>query len=162
MIGEFKGAYRFLSNPFKTLVEYEGMTFPSTENAYQAAKRIDKNDRVYFQNEALDLKTIKGAGRNGPCRPDWDDVKAGIMEDLLRQKFRKPGLKLMLLQTGDHELQEGNWWHDVYWGICDGNGRHPRCPGHEPYGENMLGKLLMKIRAELRAENQSHSTATAV
>jgi predicted NAD-dependent protein-ADP-ribosyltransferase YbiA (DUF1768 family) len=43
----------------------------------------------------------------------------------------------MLKATGDEELVEGNWWNDTFWGVCNG------------VGENNLGKLLMKIRAEL-------------
>lgn len=35
------------------------------------------------------------------------------------------------------ELIEGNYWHDTYWGVCEG------------VGENHLGKLLMEIRNEL-------------
>lgn len=40
--------------------------------------------------------------------------------------------------TGDSLLVEGNWWHDTFWGVCNG------------FGENNLGKLLMKIREELK------------
>ncbi len=38
-------------------------------------------------------------------------------------------------------LIEGNTWRDTFWGIYEGK------------GENNLGKLLMKIREELRNEN---------
>jgi hypothetical protein len=44
----------------------------------------------------------------------------------------------LLLATGDMELIEDNDWDDTYWGVCNGA------------GENNLGKLLMKIRAEAR------------
>jgi predicted NAD-dependent protein-ADP-ribosyltransferase YbiA (DUF1768 family) len=49
-------------------------------------------------------------------------------------------MREMLLLTGDCELVEGNTWGDKFWGVCDGE------------GENHLGKLLMKIRAELAKE----------
>ena len=47
-------------------------------------------------------------------------------------------LKKKLLETGDAELIEGNYWHGCYWGVC------------EEQGENRLGKILMRIREELR------------
>jgi predicted NAD-dependent protein-ADP-ribosyltransferase YbiA (DUF1768 family) len=59
------------------------------------------------------------------------------METLLRQKFAHPELRAKLKETNDAELVEGNWWGDRFWGVCRGE------------GENHLGKLLMKIRAEL-------------
>jgi len=58
---------------------------------------------------------------------------------MLRLKFTKhESLKEKLLATGDEELVEGNDWNDRVWGKVDG------------VGENHLGRLLMKIRAELR------------
>lgn len=47
-------------------------------------------------------------------------------------------LKEALLATGDSELIEGNTWRDYFWGVCNGK------------GQNKLGKILMRIRAELR------------
>jgi ribA/ribD-fused uncharacterized protein len=73
-------------------------------------------------------------------RPDWEQVKFQVMEDCVRYKFaHHPELKAQLLATGDAELIEGNDWGDKIWGVFHGE------------GENRLGKILMKIRAELRA-----------
>ena len=60
------------------------------------------------------------------------------MRDLLVQKFGSGQLREKLLATGDAELVEENTWGDTFWGVC--NGRR----------ENMLGTLLMDIRALLR------------
>ncbi|MCY8564311.1 NADAR family protein [Bacillus sonorensis] len=43
-----------------------------------------------------------------------------------------------LLQTGESILIEGNTWGDKIWGVCNG------------VGENKLGKILMKVRNELK------------
>jgi N-glycosidase YbiA len=58
----------------------------------------------------------------------------------VRRKFElHPALRTMLLATGDEELAEANP-ADSYWGIGgDGNG----C--------NKLGKIMIRIRAELQA-----------
>ena len=64
------------------------------------------------------------------------------METLVREKFsHNKDLKEMLLETGDAIIEEGNDWNDTFWGVCNGK------------GENHLGKILMKIREELRNGN---------
>ena len=50
----------------------------------------------------------------------------------------------MLLSTGGGDLVEGNRWHDNFWGRCVC--RACRRIG----GANVLGTLLMQVRAELR------------
>jgi ribA/ribD-fused uncharacterized protein len=72
-------------------------------------------------------------------RPDWDDVKVDIMRDILRAKVQQhPYVRRKLLATGDRTLIE-NSWRDSYWGW-----------GPNYNGLNMLGKIWMEIRAELR------------
>jgi predicted NAD-dependent protein-ADP-ribosyltransferase YbiA (DUF1768 family) len=62
------------------------------------------------------------------------------MRDLIRIKFSKDPLKSRLLNTGDSELIEGNWWGDKFWGVDERTG----------VGKNNLGKILMEIREELK------------
>jgi len=88
---------------------------------------------------------VKRFGRTLKLRKDWDNVKLEVMEWCLREKFKDEKLKEMLLQTGDEELIEGNYWHDVVWGVCT-------CQKCGNKGENNLGKLLMKIRSEIKGE----------
>lgn len=135
IIREFKGEYRFLSNFWYVDVEYRGIRYPSTEHAYQAQKCISKLDRDLILKCDTPAQA-KALGRDAPAIPDWDIVKLGIMKDLLLLKFSRPDLKTKLLATGDCELQEGNWWGDIFWGIKLTNGE----------GENHLGKLLMEVR----------------
>jgi N-glycosidase YbiA len=136
MINGFKDEYRFLSNFWHARVVLDGQIFPSVEHAYQAAKTLDRPSRI-----AIALCETPGAakraGKQAPMRDGWDDMKLAVMEDLLRQKFKDPELADQLLDTEGHELVEGNFWGDVFWGVCRGK------------GENHLGKLLMKIRSEL-------------
>lgn len=134
MITSFQDQFRFLSNFAPIQVEFNGLTFNSTEAAYQAAKCKNKEDQKKFQN--IEAGKAKRLGKKVEIREDWNDVKIQIMEDLLRQKFSNPEYKNKLLLTGNQEIQEGNNWGDTFWGICNGN------------GENHLGKLLMKIRDE--------------
>ena len=134
MINSFTGKYSFLSNFYPTKgIEYEGIVYLTVEHAYQAAKSLSPIERDYI-NRAPTPSAAKKAGRYLTLRTDWEEVKLEIMSTLLKSKYQWADLKLLLLETGDEELIEGNWWGDTYWGICRG------------VGENHLGKLLMEIR----------------
>lgn len=135
-INEFQGKYRFLSNFWLVEVEFEGLVYPSVEHAYQAAKTTHLLGREIIRSQSSPGKA-KRVGREVPIRPDWEDVKLDIMEELVRDKFEHEGLRKELLATGNAKLVEGNWWHDTFWGVCDGE------------GQNHLGKILMKVRKEL-------------
>ena len=135
MIQELTGEYRFLSNFWSCFIRYNGILYPSVENAYQATKCANPNDKVRFVN--IKASQAKQLGKVIEMRYDWDRVKLDIMLELVRLKFRDTQLKLLLLRTGDEEIQEGNWWGDTFWGTVNGK------------GENHLGKILMRVRSEL-------------
>lgn len=135
----FKGPYRFLSNFWPAKVELDGLEYQTTEHAYQAAKTLDVAERKEIR-ESAKPGDAKKLGKKLTMRPDWEQVKFQVMENVVRQKFTKyKDLKEMLLSTGDDYLEETNNWQDVYWGVCNGK------------GQNKLGKILMKIRDEIRA-----------
>jgi ribA/ribD-fused uncharacterized protein len=134
-IAEFQREHRWLSNFWPAVVTLDNVSYPSVENAYQAAKTTNPLKRLIF----VDISSVeaKRQGRKLQLRADWPSVRLTIMEYLVWQKFNHGPLRLKLRQTGDAELIEGNYWHDTFWGVCEG------------VGENHLGKILMKIRAEL-------------
>ena len=136
-IKSFKNNYYFLSNFFPCFVEFEGLTYPSAECAYQAAKTLDPNIRAYFTIMDTSMEARRW-GNNIQLRPDWNQCRYDIMDTILHTKFSLPYLKMMLLSTGDSYLEEGNGHNDTYWGTVKGK------------GQNNLGKLLMNIREELR------------
>ena len=136
-IRRFAKEYLFLSNYYEAPVNYHGFTYGSSEAAYQAQKSGE-----YELFAELRPHQSKTAARELPVREDWDDVKVSIMEEIVRAKFtQNPELAELLISTGDALLLEGNGWHDTYWGIDDKTGE----------GENNLGKILMKIRDELKS-----------
>lgn len=138
MINSFTGPHRFLSNFSPAVVYYGFMDFPTVEHAYQAAKTLDRSIRETIRI-APSPATAKKFGRNIELRPDWNDIRLEVMEELLEQKFAPmTSLCGLLLATGDEDLVEGNWWGDTFWGVCKGK------------GHNHLGKLLMKIREARR------------
>ena len=136
MIAELTGKYRFLSNFWSCFIEMQGATYPSVENAYQAAKCLDLRDRSKF----LDIKAseAKRLGRVIKMLPTWNDERLEVMYKLVKQKFQEPNLRLILLATGNETIEEGNWWGDTFWGTVNG------------VGENRLGAILMRVREEAR------------
>lgn len=135
-IDSFSGKYRFLSNFHPVDVGYEGVVYPSVEHAYQAAKTLNVGLRSAIRM-AGSPGAAKKMGRAVLLRPDWEEAKLKVMAELLERKFAHPGLRAMLLATGEEELIEGNTWGDQIWGVCDG------------VGANLLGVFLMALRAHL-------------
>jgi N-glycosidase YbiA len=137
-ITAFQGEYRFLSNFYPATVEFEGITYPTVEHAYQSAKTLDMAERKRIAALATP-SDAKREGRKLKLRDDWETAKFDVMERCVRYKFtHDASLREKLLATGDAILEEGNDWGDQVWGLVDG------------VGENRLGKILMKVRAELR------------
>lgn len=136
-ITQFRDEYFFLSNFYLCDILYNGLKYGSVEAAFQAQKVTNLKDQVPFTQ--MTPGQAKKYGRKVKLRKDWEEVKLGIMEEIIREKFKyDPELTKMLLETGDKELIEGNNWNDTFWGVC------------KDKGENHLGKILMKIREELR------------
>lgn len=124
-------------------VEMDGTWWPTVEHYFQACKFSDDAYRERIRRAKLpkDAKTL-GRTRALPIAPDWDTRREGVMLAAIRCKFstHQP-LREMLLGTGDEELIE-NAPSDFYWGA-----------GRTGTGQNKLGKILMRVRDELRTEN---------
>jgi ribA/ribD-fused uncharacterized protein len=147
-ISGFHGDYRWLSNFWPAKVRLDDSDYHSVEHAYQAAKTHNPERRRIFQSfpperagkAKREGKKIESEPHN--FRPDWHDQKLAVMEDLIRQKFTNhPELRQKLLNTSNREIREENSWGDLFWGVSKG------------IGENNLGKILMKIRKELRRQD---------
>ncbi|MBU1213444.1 MAG: NADAR family protein [Alphaproteobacteria bacterium] len=149
-----KEEHRFLSNFYPCTIHYEGDIYTSTEHAYQAAKTLLRPERDVIRN-CTNPGQSKRLGRRITLRPDWEEIKLSVMEDLLRRKFYGERLRERLLSTGDRPLIEGNTWHDNFWGDCS----CPRCA--KIPGKNHLGKLLMQIRSELCQDAPTGSSKTS-
>lgn len=133
----FFGEYRWLSNFQECPVFFEGISYPSSENAYQAAK-IHEDFRLSLKEctPSQSKKEWKKYPKMDASKEDWNDRKYDVMSIILFDKFyRNPSLRYQLLQTGDKYLEELNHWSDVDWGVDIKLG-----------GKNNLGKILMKIR----------------
>jgi ribA/ribD-fused uncharacterized protein len=136
---KFRKEYAFLSNFYACPVAFEGYLHPSAEHAYQAAKTEDENERRVIRT-AETPGDAKRLGREITLRPNWEETKMRFMREVIISKFKyHHAIAEQLLNTGDEELVEENWRGDTFWGVCNG------------VGENHLGKILMKVRDELKA-----------
>ena len=66
------------------------------------------------------------------------------MKDIVREKFKQNDdlMRMLLIDTGNEELVEGNYWGDSFWGVDLKTNE----------GENHLGIILMELRDEFRKE----------
>lgn len=138
-ISQFQGAHRWLSNFWQVPILFEGFIYASVEHAYVAAKTTDPAVREQVRC-VTNPGSVKRFGRKIDVRPDWDEIRLATMEQLVRAKFADKRLRALLISTGVAHIEEGNHWGDTFWGVdLRGN------------GENHLGKIIMKIRAEIVA-----------
>lgn len=135
-IREFIDAYAFLSNFYHSPIKYKGLIYLNAEAAFQAQKETCEKDKEQYTR--MNPAQAKLVGRNCNLREDWEEIKEQIMYEIVKAKFtQNQNLARLLIATGDAYLEEGNWWKDTTWGVCNG------------VGENKLGKILMRVREEL-------------
>ncbi len=133
VVTEFKHRYIFLSNFF---VEPDGT---HVEGEYQAHKINPPVEGLLQSSTPAQAKAIgRTYDQTGRTRKDWYSINLKIMKMLVTRKFQDhPYLLLALGDTESFYLEEGNWWGDQFWGVCNG------------VGQNHLGLILMEVRTEL-------------
>jgi ribA/ribD-fused uncharacterized protein len=128
--------YRFLMNNYDSPILLDGETYPTVEHAYQASKTLDTNERAEIR-QATTGRRSKRIGRSIALRPGWDAMREDVMLGLLESKFANTDLRALLLATQNAKLVSGG---DTFWGEVAGA------------GDNRLGKLLTKVRANIVRE----------
>ncbi len=123
---------------------HQGIEYYTVENFYQAMKclpsHLSLRKNIAGMN-AYEAKTFAKNKGGMPLRNDWEELKLKAMEYVLRYKFAANttwGKTLEL--TRDWEITEWSNWGDKFF-AKDLKTRQ---------GENHLGKILMKIRADNR------------
>lgn len=144
-IVDFEGKNDWLGNQFLFPIRWNAeLRFEAVEYGFVYFKTIHTQAREKVL-ACPDPYAAHAFGRSMVMRPDWNEIKFGIMYELVKRKFEQgPGIIMKLIRTGDVMLINGNTEHDNVWGDC-------RCDDctHIP-GENWLGKILMSLRAQFR------------
>lgn len=164
--------YFEFSNYFQNLIEIDNIKWNSNEHYYQSQK-FNYDDGIEYYNlmkycdspqKAKDMgnQKINPRGnkwliskekpelglvsdaiikyKNVKIRQNWEEIKNDIMYKVVYEKFCKNNkLKNLLLDTNNKEIIE-NSPYDSYWGIANN-------------GKNILGKILMQVREELKKNN---------
>ena len=132
--------YGCFSNFAAYPIELKGKLWPTSEHYFQAQKFAETEHEEAVRLETSPMIAARmGRDRKRPLRPDWEAVKDDIMREAVRAKFRQHAqLRDTLLATGDATIVE-HTQNDAYWG-----------DGGDGSGKNLLGRILMEIREELR------------
>jgi ribA/ribD-fused uncharacterized protein len=136
--------YGAFSNLYRRPVFFDNCLYPTAEHAYQAGKARKESVRRWLL--AAPSPSLVAMAAHGlyvwDVVPDWSRIKFDRMRNVLRAKFSLHNdLRDLLLSTGDARLVEAGTVDNAVnrtWGEVNGKGK------------NMLGVLLMEVRAELR------------
>jgi ribA/ribD-fused uncharacterized protein len=154
--------YGVFSNLFRRPITLEDRVFPTAEHAYQFGKARKKEVREWILSAPSPaLVAMAGHGLyTWDIVPAWSRIKFERMRNVLHAKFSQhKDLRALLLSTGDARLVEAGRVDNAVnrtWGEINGKGK------------NILGVLLMELRAELRnnklskAENRRPELGKAV
>lgn len=136
--------YGAFSNLFPSPIMFEGRVFPTAEHAYQAGKARKETVREWILSAPTpSLVAMAAHGLyTWDIVPNWSQIKFDRMREVLRAKFtQNEDLRQALLSTGEVRIVEAarvaNGVNRT-WGEVNGKGL------------NMLGVLLMEVRAELK------------
>jgi N-glycosidase YbiA len=127
----------WLRNDYYSDIVVNGITYPSVEHAYQAAKF--NNIDIKQQIADVDISVARSIGRSNHCdlRNNWDDARRVVMTTLIRYKFSSEELRKLLVKTGNDKIIMNGY--DEFWGT-----------GRSGQGENVLGEILMEVRREIQ------------
>lgn len=154
----FFGADNYLSNwyptEFQLIFNNKDYTFQNVEQAMMASKAILFKDLESFNKilKTPNPKSVKALGRKVKnFDPNiWDKHKKYIVKTAVLGKFLyNTEIKEQLLNTGDSYLAEDSPY-DKIWGIGTKSVKHKQNKTWP--GENLLGKILMEVREEIRKQ----------
>lgn len=131
-------------------IDFGGLHFHTSEAVYQAARYPHRPEIQTILIETVSPMTgkMKTKKYRRESRPDWDDVQNAVMRWCLRAKLvcNWRAFSSLLLSTGDRAIVEISH-RDRYWGTVDREGTL--------IGQNILGRLLMELRRDLRERESS-------
>lgn len=144
-ITKFSDEYEKFSNFYPVIIHFERRIYPTVEHAYVASKTKFEMFRYLISNLSADeAGKAKRMGRKTSLRSDFDLVKISNMKKFLMEKFLYKEFREFLLATDNTHIEEGNHWHDNYWGNCYCD----KCKNIK--GQNNLGILIMKVRGIIK------------
>lgn len=138
------------AHSFSLPVRVGGVEYRTLEHYWQCGPYLGLNAPLCWKirqadtpNDAITVAQSAGAEA---ARPDWNEVRDSKLLEALRAKVRQhQWVAETLLATGEKTIIciDTDPWAGM------------QAPGGIPTGQNQVGKALMAVRAELRAEEAS-------
>ena len=121
-------------------ITLDGQQWPTSEHYFQAQKLVGSEHQEAIRTSSSPMIAARmGRDHKRPLRHDWESVKVDVMRQAIFAKFTQhDALRKLLLSTKDATIVE-HTANDSYWG-----------DGGDGSGKNMLGRILMEVREELR------------
>lgn len=150
------------SNFYPAEIDAEGHHFATSEHYYhfKKAEIFDDQETMAKILQTTDPGKAKALGRKVKNFDEsfWSSCSVDMMQMVNLAKYKQnPDIRKVLLDTEDLILAEASPI-DKIWGI----GMKSTDPGaHNPSnwkGQNLLGMVLMRVREQLRKEQESSST----
>jgi ribA/ribD-fused uncharacterized protein len=144
------------SNFYDTKFTLDGVNYSSAEHAYQAIKAKTFGDEQHFNKilKAKSAQSAKSFGKKvvGYNEEVWSAKKDEVMKSVLRAKFTQNlDIRKKLMDT-DGKVLANSDSRDKYWGTGTSASTTMAKDPSKWKGENKLGKFIMDLRAELKAE----------
>lgn len=131
-----KGEYGCFSNFSLHPIVIDGVQYKTTEHYFQSKKFAGlPYEKLIISASSPREAANLGRAKTHPLRTDWDKIKNHFMLLAILAKFTQhTDLLDVLLSTGESYIAE-HTVNDKYWG-----------DGGDDSGQNMLGKILMRVR----------------
>lgn len=144
-----------LSNFYPCEFEFNDKMFNFSEQCFMYQKALLFNDFGFAEQilNETDVRQIKALGRKVKDFDNelWDKHKEDFMYNACYAKFsQNDELKDFLLNTGNREIVEASPVDNI-WGIGFSSDR--AMENIDKWGQNLLGKTLMKVREDLNRWN---------
>ena len=149
----------YLSNWFLSEFTVGGITFSSMEQYMMYEKAVLFKDQTTAKKilQTDDVAKIKALGRTVQNFDDkvWVKEREDIVYNGALEKFRQnPGLAEKLEKTGEEIIAECAV-KDRIWGIGLSMKDEDRLNSDKWRGQNLLGRILMRVREDIRHQNKN-------
>ena len=151
----FQGQFSPFSNFYAFNIQLRDTEYSSLEQYYQASEAKLHGDlttacKIMLEKDQVQIKKLSKQIKTNPNigKEEENCQLLTLMEEGLIAKFSNPHLQDYLLKTNDKCLVEASQY-DTFWG-CGKSLDNPECLKLNPMTGNHLGRLLVKVREQLK------------
>jgi len=137
----YENSYFALHNFSAHSIKYNGVIYTTVEHAFHSVKFDDENIKEEIRKARSPFEAYElGKKYKSFRKTNWDEIKVSVLYEIITEKVKQhEEVKKVLLSTNKEEIVEDNP-NDDFWGN-----------GKDGNGQNQTGKILMKIRSELKS-----------